>query len=102
MVVRSKGYRSKTRKLLRKSVRERGSIPPLSTLMYQYKEGDYVVIKINPSIHKGMPHRRYHGRVGVIVGKRGKAYEVKVTDGGKEKLLIVRPEHLVPFNGVKR
>jgi len=102
MVVHSKGHRAKTRKLLTKSVRERGAIPPLSSLMYEYKEGDYVVIKINPSIHKGMPHRRYHGRVGIIVGKRGRAYEVKVTLGNKEKLLIIRPEHLQPFNGVKR
>lgn len=102
MVVHSKGYRARTRKLLRKSVRERGAIPPLSSLMHEYKVGEYVTIKINPSIHKGMPHRRYHGRVGIIVGKRGRAYEVKVTLGNKEKLIIVRPEHLKPFNGVKR
>ncbi|MFP3196885.1 MAG: 50S ribosomal protein L21e [Sulfolobaceae archaeon] len=102
MVAHSKGYRTRTRKLLTKSVRERGAVPPLSSLMYEYKEGEYVTIRINPSIHKGMPHRRYHGRVGIIVGKRGKAYEVKVTLGDKEKVIIVRPEHLEPFSGVKR
>ena len=102
MVKHSKGYRSRTRKLLRKRVRERGAIPPLSQLMIDYKEGDYVVIKTNPSIHKGMPHRRYHGRVGIVVGKRGKAYLVKVTVGSKEKILIIRPEHLVKFKGVTK
>jgi len=102
MVKHSKGYRTKTRKLLTKSVRERGAIPKLSLLMHDYKEGEYVVVKINPSIHKGMPHRRYQGKVGVIVGKRGRAYEVKVTLGNKEKLIIVRPEHLIPFAGVKQ
>ncbi len=43
-----------------------------------------------------MPHRRYHGRTGVISGKRGDAYEVKVSLGGKVKTLYVRPEHLRP------
>jgi len=98
MVKHSKGYRSRTRKLLTKKVRERGSVPRLSQLMAEYKEGDYVVIKINPSVHKGMPHRIYHGKVGIIEGKRGKAYLVKVSLGDKEKEIIVRPEHLAKFN----
>ncbi|BFI75157.1 50S ribosomal protein L21e [Sulfurisphaera ohwakuensis] len=101
MVKHSKGYRTRTRKLLTKNVRERGAVPRLSLLMEEFKEGDYVVIKINPSIHKGMPHRRYHGKVGVIQGKRGKAYIVRVTLGDKEKVIIVRPEHLAKFNGIK-
>ncbi|AHC51032.1 50S ribosomal protein L21 [Sulfolobus acidocaldarius SUSAZ] len=102
MVARSKGYRSKTRKLLEKKVREKGAIPKLSLLMHDYSQGEYVVVKINPSIHKGMPHRRYHGKVGLVVGKRGKAYEVKVNTGDKERVLIVRPEHLIPFNGIQK
>ncbi|BFH73520.1 50S ribosomal protein L21e [Sulfurisphaera javensis] len=101
MVTHSKGYRTRTRKLLTKDVRERGGVPRLSLLMEEFKEGDYVVIKINPSIHKGMPHRRYHGKVGIVQGKRGKAYIVKVNLGDKEKIIIVRPEHLVRFNGIK-
>ena len=98
MVKHSKGYRSRTRKLLRKSPRERGAVPSLSRLMIDYKEGQYVVIKINPSVHKGMPHRRYHGKVAKVIGKRGRAYVVSLTVGSKQKTLIVRPEHLVPFN----
>ena len=98
MVKHSKGYRNRTRKLLTKSPRERGAIPSLSKLMVNYQEGQYVVIKINPSTHKGMPHRRYHGKVGKVVGKRGKAYIVTLTIGKKIKTLIVRPEHLEPFN----
>ncbi len=98
MVKHSKGYRSRTRKLLTKSARERGAIPPLSRLMVDYQEGQSVVIKINPSVHKGMPHRRYHGKVAKVVGKRGRAYIVTLRVGSKEKVLIVRPEHLEPFN----
>jgi len=81
---------------LRKNVREKGAVPPLSLLMIDYNPGDKVHIVINPSIHKGMPHRRYYGKTGEIVGKRGKSYIVKVYIGDKEKTLFVRPEHLKP------
>lgn len=102
MVKHSKGYRTRTRKLLKKNIKEKGSIPPLGKIMKKYAEGEYVSIKINPSFHYGMPHRRYHGKVGIIAGKRGRAYEVKVNLGDKEKLIIVRPEHLETFKGVMK
>jgi large subunit ribosomal protein L21e len=41
-----------------------------------------------------MPHPRYKGRIGKIIGKRGKSYIVEITDGNKVKKLISRPEHL--------
>jgi large subunit ribosomal protein L21e len=90
---KSKGFRKKTRSLLKKKPRERGKIG-LSRLLRSYEPGDKVVIKIDPSVHKGMPHRRYQGRVGVIASKRGRAYEVHVTQGDSVKEIIVRPEHL--------
>jgi large subunit ribosomal protein L21e len=87
------GRRIKTRSLLRKSVREKGIKPP-SYLLQDYKPGDKVVLKYDPSVHKGMPHRRFYGKVGTIMGKRGKAYVLQVVDGDKTKTLIARPEHL--------
>lgn len=81
---------------MKKDVRERGAVPSLGFLMIRYNVGDKVHIKINPSIHSGMPHRRYHGKTGEVIGKRGKCYVVKVSLGGKEKILYVRPEHLIP------
>lgn len=98
MVRKSKGYRSKTRSLLRKKPRDRGKIS-LSKLLRTYKNGDKVCIKIDPSVHKGMPHRRYHGKIGWIVGKRGRSYVVEVTSGNKIKTLLVRPEHLEVYGG---
>ena len=56
-----------------------------------------MVIYIDPSYHKGMPHRRYHGKVGIIKRRRGKAFEVEVSKGDKKILLIVPPEHLRPI-----
>ena len=95
---KSKGYRARTRSLLRRKPREKGKTG-LSKILYEYTSGEKVVVKIDPSIHKGMPHRRYHGRVGVISKKRGRAYVVNVTQGDATKQIIVRPEHLKPHIG---
>lgn len=92
---KSRGYRARTRRLLKKKPREKGKIG-LSKLLHEYQPGNRVVIKINPTIHKGMPHRRYHGKVGAIVDKRGRSYVVSVTQGDATKEIIVRPEHLEP------
>ena len=92
---KAKGYRRKTRSLLRRKPREKGKTG-LSKILYDYKPGEKVVVKIDPSIHKGMPHRRYHGKIGVIVNKRGRSYIVNVAQGRAIKEIIVRPEHIVP------
>jgi len=93
---KSKGYRSKTRRLLSKKPREKGK-SRLSKLLHEYREGNSVVVKIDPSVQKGMPHRRYHGKIGIIVGKRGRGYVVNVNQGDAAKEIIVRPEHLEPY-----
>jgi large subunit ribosomal protein L21e len=86
-----------TRALLRKDPRERGRTT-LSKILQSYTEGDQVVVKIDSSVQKGMPHRRYHGKIGVIMAKRGRSYVVHVTQGDATKEIIVRPEHLTPFS----
>ncbi len=96
MVRAPRGYRHRTRKVFKKHIRERGAVPPLSMLLHEYRPGDKIHIKVNPAIHHGMPHRRYHGKTGTIIGKRGKAYIVEVYLGDKRKILFVRPEHLKP------
>jgi large subunit ribosomal protein L21e len=78
-----------------KKARQRG-MPSLGKLLHTYDEGDRVDIIIDSAIHGGQPHKRYHGRVGIIQGRRGRAYEVETTLGKKTKLLIIRPEHLRP------
>ena len=92
---KSKGFRSKTRSLLRKEPRESGKLG-LSRLLRGYETGEKVRIKIDSSIHKGMPHRRYQGLIGTIMERRGRSYVVKVSLEGGEKMLIIRPEHLQP------
>ena len=93
---KSKGYRSGTRSLLKRKPKERGKTG-LSKILHEYKPGEKAVVKIDPSVHKGMPHRRYQGKIGVIVNRRGRSYVVQVTQGDAIKEIIVRPEHLEPY-----
>ena len=89
-----KGYRNKCRKKHRKNVRARG-LGSIEKHLIDYKINDKVDIITDPSQHKrGMPHRRYHGRTGIIVGKRGRCYEIEVKLGKSKKLLIIGKEHL--------
>jgi len=85
----SRGRRSKTRhKLATKRSRT------LTAALAHLVPGDRVAIIIDPSVHKGQPHPRFHGLTGIIAGKQGDAYLVQVSAGGKRKLLVARSEHL--------
>jgi len=95
--LRKKGHQMNTRALLKRGPRERGKTT-LRKILQSYNEGDKVVVKIDSSVHKGMPHRRFHGKVGVINAKRGRSYVVHVTQGDAMKEIIVRPEHLTPYS----
>ncbi|XP_062028022.1 large ribosomal subunit protein eL21z/eL21y-like [Rosa rugosa] len=59
------GLRSRTRDLFSRAFRKKGYIP-LSTYLKTYRIGNFVDIKVNGAIHKGMPHKFYHGRTGRV------------------------------------
>jgi len=90
---KSKGIRRKSRAALTKKVRERGKLP-LSRLLIEYNEGEKVIIKIDPAIHKGMPHKRFQGQVATVKAKRGKAYVVVIPQNKIVKTIIALPQHL--------
>ncbi len=94
----SKGYYTGTRSLLRKPTREKGK-PKISKLLHEYAAGDEVIIKMDSSTQKSMPHKRFHGKVGQIIEKRGRGYVVSVPQGEMRKTIIVRSEHLEPYTG---
>jgi len=93
MTQRSRGSRSKTRYKLKKSLRA-GRTNPITKKIQTFHEDDMVHIIIDPSVHKGQPHPRFHGQTGKVAEKRGRAYIVAINDGNKAKKLIIRPEHL--------
>ncbi|MDG6938386.1 MAG: 50S ribosomal protein L21 [Nitrososphaerota archaeon] len=86
--------RRRTRSLLRSSAKK-----GLSSLLVEYAPEDKVVIKIDPTQVKGMPHRRFNGLVGTVTEVDRRAVTVDVKVGDKVKKLIARKEHLVKMGG---
>jgi len=93
MAKRIGGFRRKTRHKLSKPLREKGKIS-LKRYFQKFKPGDKVVLKSEPSIHKGMYHPRFHGKSGIVKQKKGICYKVLIKDNKKEKILVVHPVHL--------
>ena len=89
---RSHGFRHKSRSVMTKSA-PRG----VSFLLREYTVGQQALVIIDPRQHKGLPHRRYHGKVGIVknVGRRSVTLDVKL--GNKTKTLITRLDHIKPF-----
>jgi|SRR5580658_7802128 large subunit ribosomal protein L21e len=94
MVKSSKGSRSRTRGVMTKSARTRGVLPVTRHLQH-FEPGDRVILRLEPSWHKGQPHPRYQGRVCIVVAKVGRAYRLEFLDGHKHKELIALPIHLL-------
>lgn len=92
---RSKGFKSGTRYKLKKGVRDKGK-RPISKILQEFEAGDSVHIVIDPSIQKGMPHPRFHGKTGTVIEKRGRAYLVEVSENAAKKTAICSPAHLSP------
>lgn len=93
------GYRARTRSMFSRDFRKKGVIP-LSNYLRVYKLGDFVDIKANAAIHKGMPHKYYHGRTGRIfdLTKTSVGVEVNkvVRNRQLKKRIHIRVEHVRP------
>jgi large subunit ribosomal protein L21e len=87
----SHGFRRRTRSF---------SVPPRSkgkisirARLAKFDEDEKVSIKINP-IYQNIPHPRFQGLTGKVVGTQGRAYLVEVRTGGKTKMVLTTSEHL--------
>src|SRR5919199_2578157 len=91
----SHGSRRKARSILTKDNIVRG----ISHLLHDYKVGEKVVVVVDPREHSTIPHRRFHGRIGVVeeVGRR--TLKVSVRIGDKKKILQTRFNHIKPLIG---
>jgi len=73
---------------------------PLSTYLREYRVGDIVDIKANGAVQKGMPHKVYHGKTGVIYNVTKSAVGIiiykKVKHRYIEKRINIRIEHIQP------
>ena len=93
----SKGYRARTRQIFSKPFRMRGA-PAANCILKSYKIGEYVDIKVDGSIHKGMPHKVYHGRTGKVFNVNPNAIGVIVNKEVRTRIepkrIHVRVEHI--------
>jgi large subunit ribosomal protein L21e len=87
------GPRKKTRYKFKKELRRRG-LPPVTSVIQKFEIGEKVHIVCDSSIQKGMPHRRFHGKTGTVIGRRGRAWVLEIRDGNAAKIVIARPQHL--------
>mmetsp|Transcript_32981 Transcript_32981/g.57963 ORF Transcript_32981/g.57963 Transcript_32981/m.57963 type:complete len:158 (+) Transcript_32981:50-523(+) len=91
------GYRRSTRQVFSKAFRKHGTIP-LTRYMVKLQRGDYVDIKTDSAVHKGMPHRYYHGRTGKVFNVTQHAVGVIVNKRVKHRIFAkrihVRVEHV--------
>ncbi len=81
-----------------KPTREKGK-PNIGKILQEYAPGSQVIIKMDSSVQKSMPHKRFHGKIGTVMEKRGRGYVVSVPQGNAVKEIIVRSEHLEPYTG---
>ena len=95
------GYRARTRSKFSKDFRKRG-MPTLSKHLQVYKVGQYVDIKADAAVHKGMPYRFYHGKTGKVwnVSRHGVGVELlkPVSNRKVVKRIHVRFEHVSHSN----
>ena len=89
------GPRKKTRYKYKKALRKRG-LGPVTSVIQTFDTGQKVHIVTDPSVHAGMPHRRFHGKTGTVIGKRGRSWILEIKDGKATKTVIARSQHLKP------
>ncbi|KAJ2903368.1 60s ribosomal protein [Zalerion maritima] len=95
----SHGLRAGTRYAFSRDFKKKGMIP-LSTYLREFRVGDIVDIKANGAVQKGMPHKVYHGKTGVIYNVTQTSVGIiiykKVKHRYIEKRINVRIEHIQP------
>lgn len=93
MVKRSHGIRVGTRRKLVKRNRESGKVR-IKAHLQKFEIGEGVLIKPDSACTKGMPFKRFFGKEGKVIEKRGNSYLINIREGGKYKKVICSPVHL--------
>ena len=89
MVKRSHGDYSKRSRRLRSK-----GLTSINTHLLSFENGDRVAIDINPRFRAGRPATKFNHRIGEVVSRQGRAFKVRVSDLGKNKILLVSNPHL--------
>ncbi len=84
----------------KKQIRTKGKLQ-LSRYFQELDEGDFVAISREQSLPTSFP-KRFQGITGVVEGKRGKAYIVKIKDGNQDKRILIEAIHLKKIKQTKK
>ncbi|MEM0074515.1 MAG: hypothetical protein QXR85_00800 [Candidatus Micrarchaeaceae archaeon] len=63
----------------------------ISEIVKQFNIGDKVAI-VPKSNFRDIPHPRYRGKIGTVIGKRGSAYEVEINVSKTTRRMLVVPQ----------
>lgn len=77
----------------RKNLKDKGKIK-FSRYFQEFEEGTRVAVIRELAMTPKFP-QKLQGRSGVISGKRGNSYIVKINDLNREKIYIIHPVHLI-------
>jgi len=83
-----------------KKIRTKGKLQ-LSRYFQKLEKGDSVAVVKELSVKSNIPDR-LQGRTGVVEGKRGRSYIVKIKDMRKEKRFLIEPIHLNKIKQIKK
>lgn len=89
----SSGPLSGNRNKLTNHPRDRGTSPPQRAIA-QFAEGERVHLDLDPSVQEGRFPPRFVGHTGEILGKQGRAFRVRITDGKIDKEIVTVAAHL--------
>ncbi len=84
----------------KKPIRTRGKLQ-LSRYFQELNKGDFVAISREKTV-AAVFQKRLQGITGIVEGKRGKVYIVKIKDGNKEKTILIEPIHLKKIKQIKK
>lgn len=69
----------------------------MSRVLRDYSVDQRVIIKIDSSQVKGMPHRRFNGLVGTVTWVGTRSLRISVPVGDKVKSVVARKDHIAPL-----
>ncbi|MAG18172.1 MAG: 50S ribosomal protein L21e [Candidatus Diapherotrites archaeon] len=92
---KAKGKRAKTRDKF-KSKRK----ITVNKLLQQIPIGSKVDIRIESSVHSGIPDKKFHGFTGEVIGKQGRAYLVELKK--QHAKLVIGAAHLDVSKAVEK
>lgn len=91
------GVRRGTRYMFSRAFKDKGR-RPLKVVLATFKVGDIVDIKGTGDVQKGMPHKAYHGKTGIVYNVTKRAVGVVVNKRIKNRIvrkhINVRTEHV--------